>query len=828
MSLRHPATALIAAALIAALVAVATTLTGSSTAAGADPRLALPPLQAPGEWFDSQRTITGTPVDYAGALDARRANAAFSADAAPDLAGLEWDLLGPTNIGGRVVDLALVPGRPDEVYVATASGGVWKSSDLGTTFAPSWPSDVTQALGAMAATPDGVLLVGTGEANPGGGSIVYGGTGMYRSTDLGATWDHVGLDTSGAFGRIQVDPSNPEVVYAAASGNLFVPGGERGLYRSTDAGVTWELLLGPDSDPDDAISDTTGAVDVAVDPSDPDRILVGMWDHYRDPEKRVYAGPGSGVYLTEDGGQTWVHVQEITLDDPAEVGRIGVAFAPSDPSRAYAIIANKLNGTHGQWFRSEDGGRTFAVQPSTGLAGNNSSYGWWFARIFVDPADADRLYVAGLELIESTDGGATFLPQSNTTAGVVTGATQGIVHADQHAMVWSTDVPGLVYLGNDGGVWRSSSNGTVGSWVGGLSQGWTQHYSVDVDEQTAEYVVSGLQDNLCQMHLGGDEQPVGVWTKYGLCGDGIVTRIDPADPSITYYCSQYGGCGRGLAGAPDLRFGMPSDRYGWLADIQFDPTDSAVIYTAGARLWRSTDRGESWTAHSGDLASPDLEQLDPNPGYKLRGVVTTIAVHPDGDTAWVGTDEGRLWVNRDITAAAGDLDNETWTLVGDEDRDGILDGGDAELGLPAGRWITSITVDPTDPDVAYIAYSGFRQGDLAANLFVTRDGGATFEPVTGEGEGALPAAPINDVILAGTDLVVGTDVGVFLSEDHGATWVTVGDLPAVPVIELVHHEPTGTLTAATFGHGVRRTALPGTATGTAAATPVDALLPLGR
>ncbi len=801
MYLRTPLPALAATALLAVVLLLAVLLP-SSPAAIEDPRLALPPLQAPGEWFDSQRTVTDSPVDFAGALGEADANAAFTRTVAPEVAGLEWDLLGPTNIGGRVVDVVVVPGRPNEVYTAAASGGVWKSTDFGTTWEPSWPARETQAMGALAAATDGTLYAGTGEANPGGGSIVYGGTGLYRSTDLGETWENVGLEQSGAFGRIVVDPNDDDVVYAAASGNLFVPGGERGLYRSTDAGDTWELLLA-------GLNDTTGAVDVAIDPSDSDRILVGMWDHYRSPDARVYAGPGSGVWLSEDGGASWDRIEEITLtvdpnpnDDlgPAdEVGRIGVAFAPSDPSRAYAIIANTLDGTHGEWFVSDDGGRTFDVKASTGLAANNSSYGWWFARIFVDPLNKDHLYVAGLELIESLDGGGRFIAQSNSLAGVVTGAFQGNVHADQHSMVWSPDVPGLVYLGNDGGVYRSDANGAAGSWLSGASQGWTQHYSVDVDEQTAEYVVSGLQDNLCQMHVGSFEESSSGWTKYGLCGDGIVTRIDPTNPATTYYCSQYGGCGRAVAGAPDLRFSMPRNtRYGWLADIQFDPNNSNTIFTAGNSLFRSTNQGNSWVAYSGDLSS-DPDQLDPNPGYRLRGVVTTIAVHPDGKTVWVGTDEGRLWVNTDITTAANDLDNETWTLI---------TGGEA-TGLPDGDWITSVTVDPTDSLTAYVAYSGFRAGDDDSKLFVTRDGGQTFTAIAGTpGEGGLPAAPINDVIVVGEALVVATDVGVYLSDDQGSTWLTVGDLPASPVLELVFHEPTSTLTAATFGHGIRRTALP--------------------
>lgn len=826
-SARRPLVAVAAMSFLVLAIALAAVLPGGVTASLADPRLELPPLQAPGEWFDSQRGVATASVDYADTLAESAAAADRTALLAPELAEATWDLLGPTNIGGRVVDLALVPGRANEVFVATASGGVWHSDDAGATYSPRWDPALTGSLGAMAAASDGTLYVGTGEANPGGGSIVYGGTGLYRSTDLGETWEFSGLPDSGAFGRIAVDPNDDDTVYAAAAGNLFVPGGERGLYRTTDAGDTWELVF-PQADSDLPNRDTTGAVDVAIDPSDSDRILVAMWDHYRTPEKRVYAGEGSSVWLTENGGDTWTRITDIALpdhccgtEDPVtgleftaaqETGRIGIAFAPSDPSRVYAMIANTLDGTHGAWFTSNDGGRTFESSNPSGLEANNSSYGWWFARIFVDPLNADHLYAAGLELIESLDGGGRFLPQSNTTALVVTGANQVIVHSDQHSMVWSPDVPGLVYVGNDGGVYKSTANGAAGTWVTGASQGWTQHYSVDVDEQAAEYVVTGLQDNLCMMHAGASagELASAEWAKYGFCGDGIVTRVDPSDPSTTYYCSQYGGCGRALAGAPLLVGGMrmPGDRYGWLADIQFDPNNSDTIYTAGAQVHRSTNQGTAFTTISGDMSSQPVQE-DPNGGYRLRGVVTTIATHPDGETVWVGTDEGRLW----RTAKASTLgrvgfavpqeSGDDWTLVDDgvaattEDNEG--------LGLPERTWITSITTDPSDPtgDTAYVTYSGFRQGDNGAQVFVTTDGGATFTDLTGD----LPGAPVNDVILIDGDVWVGTDVGVFTLDAANDTWLRVGDLPSVPVMELRHHTGTNTLTIATFGHGIRRTTL---------------------
>ena len=807
-------------------------------AVAVDPRLALPPLQAPGEWFDSQRGVGTADVDYDGALAENAALQARTAALNPGLADLEWELLGPTNVGGRVVDLAVVPGRPQELWVATASGGVWRSGDMGTTFAPAWDPQLTQALGAMAATPDGTLLVGTGEANPGGGSVVYGGTGLYRSTDDGATWELAGMPDAGAFGRIVVDPSDGDTVYAAASGELFVDPtdpdatiDDRGLWRSTAAGEpgSWERIFPTQDILDDGLLAnpvSTGAVDVAVHPTDPDRILVAMWDHHRTPEKRVYAGPGSSVWLTTDGGDTWSRVTDIALGEgdatrntvdggfytpEEETGRIGLAFAPSDGDRVYAMIANTLDGTHGAWFSSTDAGETFTRSEPAGLAGNNSSYGWWFARIFVDPADADHLYAMGLELIESVDGGGRFIPHGNTTAGVLTGA-QAIVHADQHAMAWSPDVPGLVYVGNDGGVYRSNAGGVAGTWVAGVQQGWTQHYSVDADTQTGEYVVSGLQDNLCQMTLGAETLQTGAWTKYGLCGDGIVTRVDPADPTTTFYCSQYGSCGKATLTAPNLLdYDQPDDRYGWLADIQFDPNDSQVIYTAGARLHRSTNGGADYTAISGDLSSVPFQQ-DPNEGYRLRGVVTTIATHPDGETVWVGTDEGRLWVTHAASTVRPSIEDgmqvndDGWTLVDDGDPEDETDHDEEDdLGLPQRTWISSVAVDPADPtgNTAWVAYTGFRQADSTPRLFLTTDGGASFTPMSD----GLPGAPINDVIVTPAGVFVATDTGVFALED--GSWWRVGDLPAVPVLELDHHEGLNVLTAATFGHGVRRVALPG-------------------
>jgi photosystem II stability/assembly factor-like uncharacterized protein len=548
-------------------------------------------------------------------------------------------------------------------------------------------------------------------------------------------------------------------------------------------------------------NDTTGAADIAVDPVNPNNLLAGMWDHQRLPTHRVYAGPGSGVFRSTDGGDTWT---EATLPGnvaPAEVGRIGVAFAPSDPKRAYAVVANKLNGTAVGLWRSDDGGATWSRTSASPGSLSQSSFGWWFGKVFVDPANKDRLFVAGVELIESINGGDSFLAHSATLAGVVTGAHQVVVHADQHGMAWDPNSPGRVYVGNDGGVYRSDANGRVGTWVGAALQGWTQHYSVDVSELNPNRVVTGLQDNMCQRnYVGGNVGHPHTWTKYGLCGDGLQTLINFEDDRIVYGCAQYGGnCSRTEDGGVAFRFlgSTVSQRRGWWVPIVFQPTDADVMYYGGNIVNRSTDGGLSWTAISPDLTT-NPPQLDPNSGYRIYGTITTIAVAPsDPKVLYVGTDDGLLWRTGDT--------GQTWTKLQDTD-------GDDDI---PGTWVTRLAVDPANPDVAYVTFSGFRGGDQTPHVIRTTDGGMTWSDVSGN----LPVAPVNEVVvLPGGRLVVGTDVGVFLSEDAdtvavsdtvGATWLAVGSgLPAVPILDLRFHRGTNSLTAATFGHGIQRVTLP--------------------
>ncbi|MGH3370384.1 MAG: WD40/YVTN/BNR-like repeat-containing protein, partial [Nocardioidaceae bacterium] len=654
-----------------------------------------------------------------------------TAEVAPELADAPWTLMGPTNIGGRVSDVgvSVIDGIVNPpVYAATASGGVWWSIDFGTTWEYRWDPSLTQALGAIAV--DGTTIyAGTGEVNPGGGSVTWGGTGVYRSVNAGETWQQVGLPTSGAIGRIAIDPKDSKRVFVAAAGNLFVPGGERGLYRSTDRGETWELVL-PGDNP------TTGATDVSIDPANPNNILAATWDHQRLPTHRRYAGPGSGVYLSKDGGTTWTPATLPGAPAPEQLGRIGVAFAPSDPTRAYAIIANNLaGGAVGVW-RSNDGGTTWAKTPATPGSLSQSSFGWWFGRIFVDPADKNHVFVPGVSLVESTNGGDSFV------------ATAAGLHADQHGMAWDPAVDGRVYLGNDGGMYRSDASGAGASWIPAAVQGWTQHYSVDISEQNPNHVVSGLQDNGCNRnYAGGNVGHPLVWHPFALCGDGLQTLISPADAGVAYGCSQYGSCQRGTAGGVAAQGigSTTSQRRNWWTPLQFDPNNPSVMYYGGNILNRSTNGGANWTAISPDLTT-DPEQLDPGT-YKNYGNITTVAAaKSNGNVIYVGTDDGLLWRTTDLGA--------NWTPLEDPDDPNTPED---ENDLP-GTWVTRVAVDPADANVAYATFSGFRGGDATPHVVKTTDGGASWTNISGN----LPAAPVNDVIvLPGGKLAIAGDVGVF-------------------------------------------------------------------
>jgi Sortilin, neurotensin receptor 3, len=702
--------------------------------------------QAPGEWKARQDTSGGVGLP-------ERALIRAAADAAtmPTVNGT-WVKEGPDNVGGRVVGLAVDPVHVGTVYLASASGGVWKSTDSASTFQQSWPSSFPQATGAIATGRDGAVYVGTGEANPGGGSLTYEGDGVYKSTDGGQTWANVGLVHSSTIGAIAVDPLNPSRLFVAAAGSLFRTGGERGVYRSTDGGQTWQQVLA-------GTTATTGAVDVEIDPTNPDRIYAAMWDRFRDPNIRHYAGVGSGLYRSTDGGDTWTRLDNVTALTPGDtvglrsdptLGRIGIGVSSSTPGRLYVTTATSGPGDEKGFYVSDDGGDSFTTGTLSGAGGAM----WWTGKVWVDPVNDRHVFVAGVSLRESTDGGQTW-------------ASTGPLHADHHAMVWDPKEFGRVYEGNDGGVYTSLANGANGSWTKATVEPWSQFYSVAVSEQDPTRIAGGLQDNGSQRTWGGTR-----WNAYG-GGDGEQNLINPSNQDVVFNCSQFGSCRRSADGGSTFArpTGVVADRFNWFAPMEFADGNPGVVYFAGNRVNRSVDGGLTFQP-----VSPDLSGGPGNDEVYPFGTVTTVwSSRSDPRVVYAGTDDGRLWVARD--------GGKTWTMV-----------------LSNQPWITRVKVDPGSAGVAFVTLSGYRAGTQDGHVLMTSNYGKSWSDITQN----LPQAPVNDIVISPDDkLVVATDVGVFVAKSPRSKWQRLGtDLPLAPVTDVQYNARTDTIYAATFGRGV--------------------------
>ena len=683
----------------------------------------------------------------------------------PKIAGAAWQLRGPTNVGGRLLDIIVDPRRKDSVYAAAASGGVWHSADAGKTYRSVWPDSLTQAIGALDVSKSGVLWAGTGEAGPGGGSITYGGTGVYRSADGGKTWKNMGLRGSDRIGRVVVDPRNENIVWVAANGPLYTAGGERGLYRTTNGGKTWQLML-------EGANATTGAVDVQIDPKDSKIIYATMWDRIREPDRRLYTGLGSGAFKSVDAGKTWTRIGGPSLASSPTLGRLGITVAPSDPNRVYIVASTEAGLTQGL-HRSDNAGATFTPGIDVPLVTGGLVYAWWFGRVYVDPKDPDHVFVTGVNMSESKDGGIRF------------GSSPGL-HADQHGMAWDPKKPGRVYVGNDGGSYTSEDNGA--SFEHGEYMPWNQPFEISVSQQDPAKILVGLQDNGGNRNYLADDDPGPDQYNDITGGDGTEMEFNPFNDSIVFGCSQYGACSRSTNGGGNMSafdHKVVGSRKNWLTPIEFDPLDENAVYTASEIVSKSTDKGVNWTPISPDLTGGPGREA--NPLFRNYGTITTLSVADvEFGTIYAGSDDGRVNYTHD-----GGL---TWTRA---------------TGLPT-DWVTSVAVDRRDPaNIAYASFSGFRSGEQKSLVFRTADGGKTWKDISGN----LPQAPVNDVMPIGDDLVIASDVGVFVTrgvgKGMGKTWLKVGTgLPNAPITSLDWQEKSKTLLAGNFGRGAYSVPLP--------------------
>lgn len=706
----------------------------------------------PSDWFFKQRAypIGEIPLEkYYQAIEETKQIKALSKTTTTN----PWVLVGPTNIGGRISDIEMSRTSFDTIYAGIASGGVFKSVDGGLNWYPIFDETYTMSIGDLVVDPTNpnIIYVGTGEVNGGGGSVTYGGNGVYKSTDAGLTWTHLGLEATEFISRVIVDPINPQNIYLGAMGKLFGKNLARGLYKSTDGGTSWQNKL--------FISDSTGCIDVAINPVNPNVVYAAMWERIRRPDRRSYGGPTCGLYRSTDGGETWLELVNGLPNNSPTVGRIGISICESSPEIIYAIYADNI-GYFAGVYKSVNGGDSWTRTNDGALSSLFSSYGWWFGNIRVNPVNPNNVFVLGLDIYKTTNGGGSWYYSS------------GSIHVDQHGMYIHPANPNFIVAGNDGGVYVSSNNGS--SWIYRSTMPITQFYTCEVDYQFPNRYYGGTQDNGTNRTLTGNQndwQPI-----YG--GDGFYVLVDPSNNNFVYAESQYGGFGRSTDGGYYFNYGLNgvsgSDRFNWSTPFIIDPNNPAKLYLGTHRLYRSTNRAVSWTS-----ISPDLTNGPPT-GNQVYGTITTLASAPsDTNVVYVGTDDGNVWV----TLNGG----TSWMKI--------------STSLPV-RWITRVAVDPNDALTAYVTLSGYRYDEYLPHVFRTTNAGVSWLDISSN----LPDAPVNDIIVdpdSTQSLYVGTDVGVFISENSGSIWNYLGEnFPNAPVTDLVLHNPTRTLIAATYGRSM--------------------------
>ncbi len=660
-----------------------------------------------------------------------------------------WQFSGPTNIGGRVTAIEMTTTNPKTIYVGAASGGIFKSDDMGTNWLPIFDQQGSLTIGDLALAPSNqnIIYVGTGEANGSGNSITYTSNGVYRSDDAGATWNHLGLDSVGSVGKVIVHPTNPNTCWISATGYLFEKNTARGVYKTTDGGSTWQQVF--------FMNDSTGVIDMVIDPTDPNTLYMATWERIRYYYKRHFGGPSSGVFKSTDGGITWTRQ---TNGLPSSAGRIGLSIAPTNPQILYATIEDEVTKGLKGLYKTTDGGVSWNTISTNGV--NSVPYMWWFGKIEVDPTDANTVYLPAFETHKSTNGG-------NSWNDVFAGA-----HVDQHAIYIDPQNPNFVILGNDGGIYFSSNGGN--SYVKSDNLPITQFYTCEIDEQFPERLYGGTQDNSSMRTTTGN---VNDW-EIIYYGDGFVCMVDPSDNKYVYTEYQNGNFAKSIDyGSPFSFNGATSgisngDRKNWNTPVIFHPSDPTILFYGSNRLYKSTNRANFWNAISGDLTT------NPQGTTLTFGTITTISVSPiDDNVIYVGTDDG----NVQITTDGG----SNWNLISGN--------------LPT-RWVSTVLADPANINTAYVTLSGYRYSSNTGSIYKTTDQGATWTDITNN----LIVLPVSDLLKTPNgNLYLANDVGVFYSENEGATWNILGtDLPNLIVMDLDYHAGENKLVAATYGRGM--------------------------
>ena len=700
------------------------------------------------------------------------------------ISGLRARNIGSAAMSGRISAIAghNVNGRTT-LYVGAASGGVWKSTDGGTNFTPVFDRQPVQSIGAIAVDPSNWknIWVGTGEAWT--RNSVSIGDGIYRSTDAGETWNNVGLPQSERITRILVHPHNSDVVWACAPGKLWSDSPDRGVYKTTDAGKTWTLVL-------KGANLSTGCSGLSLDAKNPDVLFAGMWDFrrkgwtFRSGGDGPTAASGSGMFRSADGGATWTAMTAATHKGlPAGPwGRVEVTVAPSDPRVVYSFIES----THSALYRSGDGGQTWERRD------DSQSMVWrpfYFAHLVVDPVDAERVFKTDFHLIVSLDGGRSF---ADSTGGS---------HVDWHDVWIDPTNPSHVVGGNDGGLWTSWDGGS--RWWKSNNLPVSQFYHVSVDMKDPYQVYGGLQDN--SAWVGDSSYPGGVgnqrWENLG-GGDGFFALVDPTDPEAVYAESQGGFVGRVNRRTLATRDIQPKPgykeklRFNWNTPLALSPTQKGTLYIGAQFLFRSRNHGDTWERISPDLSSndPDKQKKEQSGGVtvdnssaEMHTTIYSISESPkDPQLVWAGTDDGNLQLTRD--------GGRSWTNVVSHVPD-----------LPPASWVSWVEASRYDAGTAYAAFDRHTFGDMAPWVYRTVDFGKTWTRIVGPDKGVRGYAHvIKEDTVERRLLFLGTEFGLWMSIDAGATWAEFrgSGFPKVAVRDLQVHPRDGDLVLATHGRGI--------------------------
>jgi photosystem II stability/assembly factor-like uncharacterized protein len=671
--------------------------------------------------------------------------------------GMKWRLVGPYR-GGRVIAVAGVPGQPNIYYFGGVAGGVWKSTNGGLSWTPLFDKESVSSIGAIAVAPSdpNVIYVGTGEACI-RGNISFG-DGVYKSLDGGKTWKNVGLRDTRHIGQIVVDPHNPNIVLVAALGHAYGPNTERGVFRSTDGGKTWEKVLYKD--------DKTGAIDISFDPSNSHILFAALWEAGRTPYSLTSGGPGSGLYKSIDGGTTWKRLEGNGLPKGV-LGRIGVSVSGGDSNRVYALIEAQEGGL----YRSDDGGEKWTRVNEDHRFRQRA---WYFTHVFADPKSVDTVYIENTGFYRSTDGGKTF-------------TALAAPHGDHHGLWIDPLDPQRMINANDGGVSITVDGGK--SWTAQDNQPTAQFYHVITDNRFPYYLYGAQQDNsTVAIASRSDEGAIGPADWYAVGGgeSGYIAP-DPKDPNIVYAGSYAGeitrfdkrtGQEQDVSpwpmntigwGAADLKY-----RFQWTEPILFSPHDPHVLYMAANVLFKTTDGGMSWTIISPDLTRNDKSKqqssggpiTQDNTSVEYYDTIFAVAESPvQAGLIWAGSDDGLIHITRD--------GGKNWTNVTPKE-------------MPEWGMVSLIDPSSRDAGTAYVAVDCHKLDDFRPYIYVTRDFGKTWAKITdGLPDTAYVHAVRADPKKQGL-LYAGTETGIFVSFDDGGHWQSLKlNLPQTPIHDLV-------------------------------------------